>query len=79
MGPFFGCSVDFKMQKVYSSLLMRVYVVLITVSPGFRASYWSAGFGHFFRLSVFPFHWLEHCAILLPTPEENDQYSAIHS
>jgi hypothetical protein len=47
--------------------------------PGFLASYWSAGFGTFIQISALTSHWLEDCANVTPTPEENEQYSANHS
>jgi hypothetical protein len=47
-------------------------------APGFLASYWSARFGRFLQVSALASHWLEDCANITPTPEENDQYSANH-
>jgi hypothetical protein len=47
-------------------------------SPGFLASYWSAEFVRFLQVSALSSHWLEDCVNFMPTPEENDQYSANH-
>jgi hypothetical protein len=66
-----------KRKKVYFSRLMRACVDLIMLpSPGFLASYWSAGFGAFLQVSIPASSWLENCAYCLPTAEENDLYSA---
>jgi hypothetical protein len=53
-----------------------VYSVL---SPGFFASYWSAGFGIFLQVSALASHWLEYCENFTPTPEKNEQYCVNHS
>jgi hypothetical protein len=38
----------------------------------FLAFYWSAGFWTFLQVSALASHWLEDCANVTPTPEEND-------
>jgi hypothetical protein len=48
------------------------------LSPGFLASYWSAGFGIGTGIALAS-HCLEDCANFTPTMEENDQYNANHS
>ncbi len=82
--PFFQlfrCSNDFITQKVYFSRLMQNYVglIMLALSPGFLASYWSAGFGTFLQVSALASNWLEDCANCTPTPEKNDKYIANHS
>jgi hypothetical protein len=54
---------------------MRVYAGLIM----FLVSYWSAGYGTFLQVSALASQWLEDCANLTPTPEEENQYSANYS
>ncbi len=62
--------------------LNNVSGVYILHSPGFLASYWSAGFEIFLQESALASHWLEDSAtanFFTPTPEENDQYSLLVS
>jgi hypothetical protein len=49
-------------------------------SPGFLASYWSAGFRTFLQVSALFSHWLEDWENFTPTQEEKkkDRYSANH-
>jgi hypothetical protein len=58
---------------------MRVCIGLIirrrVLSPGFLASYWSAGFGRFLQVSAHASHWLDDCANFTPKLEGNNQYS----
>jgi hypothetical protein len=53
-------------------------MLVACISPGFLASYLSAGFGAYLQVSALASHWLEDCANFTPTPEKNDQYSANH-
>jgi hypothetical protein len=57
------------------NIVSGVYIL----SPGFLASYLSAGFGTGLQLSALASHWLEDYANLTPTLLENDYYSANHS
>ncbi len=70
----------FRTQKVYFLAVNASLCGLNNVSGVYLvqvlASYLPAGF--VFRYSL-PSHWLEDCENFMPTPEENDQYSANHS
>jgi hypothetical protein len=57
-----------------SLLWLNTVRLAAVLSPGFLASYWSAGFGTFLHVSALASHWLEDYANIMPTLEENDQY-----
>jgi hypothetical protein len=50
---------------------MRVCVGGGVLSPGFLASYLSAGFGRFLQVLALASHWLEDCVNFTPTPEKS--------
>jgi hypothetical protein len=54
----------------------RMLAACTVFSPGFLASYWSAGFGTFLQVSALASHWLLQ---ILRQRRRKTQYSANHS
>ncbi len=62
---FFRCSNDFyNAESLFLTVNASLHWLVSwrVLSPGFLASYWSAGFGTFLQVSAFASHWREDCA-----------------